>query len=66
MEETPNDGINNNNSCIPITFINPLKFCFSNKKSYYNPNSPNTNCKRIFLIEKLFFNGFLKIIGIQI
>ena len=26
---------------------------------------PVTNCKSIFLIEKLFFNGFLKIIGVQ-
>ena len=26
---------------------------------------PFTNCKSIFLIEKLFFNGFLKIIGVQ-
>ena len=25
-----------------------------------------TNCKRIFLNEKLFFNGFLKIFGVQI
>ena len=31
--------------------------------SYYNPNTPDTNCNSIFLIEKPVFNGFLKIIG---
>ena len=52
--------------CTPITFNNPLKVCFSNKKSYYNPNTPDTNCKSIFLFEKPGLNGFLKIIGVQI
>ena len=33
---------------------------------YYNPNTPETNCKRIFLIKNPFFNGFLKIIGARI
>ena len=33
--------------------------------SYYNPNTPDTICKSIFLIEKPAFNGFLKIIGAQ-
>ena len=28
--------------CIPITFNNPLRACFSNKKS--NPNAPDTDC----------------------
>ena len=54
---------------IPITFNNPLKVYFSNKKNTitsYNPNRPDTNCKSIFLIEKPGFNGFLKIIGVQI
>ena len=47
--------------CIPITFNNPLKVCFPNKKHpittqiYYN-----TNFKSIFLIQKIF-----KIIGVQ-
>ena len=43
--------------CIPITFNNPLKACFSNKNIYiyYNPNAPDTNCKSIFLNEKKKF-----------
>ena len=51
------------NCCIPITFNNPLKVYFFNKKYmyYYNPNTPDTNCKSIFLVER-----FLKIIGVQI
>ena len=32
---------------------------------FYNPNTPDTNCESIFLIEKQFFSGFLKIIGAQ-
>ena len=47
--------------CIPITFNNPLKEIY-----YYNPNTPDTNSKSIFLIEKQGFSGFLKIIGVQI
>ena len=43
-----------------IIFNNPLKVCFSN-----NPNKIDTNCKSIFLIGNLTFNGFLKIIGVQ-
>ena len=46
-----------------ITFDNKLKACFSNKISYYNPNTPDTNCTSIFLIENPVFKGFLKIIG---
>ena len=53
--------------CIPITFNNPKKFVFRNRKIYYNPNAPATNCKSIFLNEKKqVFSGFLKIIGAQI
>ena len=48
---------------ILITFNN-LKF-FEWEISYYNLNTPGTNSKSIFLIKKLVFNGFLKIIGVQ-
>ena len=45
----------------PITFNNPLKICFSNKKS-----TPQTQIViSIFLIEKPVFNEFLKIISAQ-
>ena len=33
--------------------------------SIYNPNTPNSNCKSLFLIEKPVFKGFLKVIGVQ-
>ena len=33
--------------------------------SYYNPNTPDTNSKSIFLIEKAFFNRFFRIISSQ-
>ena len=53
---------------IPTTFNNPLKVYIKSLKEiyYYNPNTPDTNCKSIFLIEKPGFNKFLKIIGVQI
>ena len=52
---------------IPITFNNPIKASFSNKKYPKKyPNTPDTNCKSMFLIEKPVFNGILKIIGAQI
>ena len=38
---------------------------FEKEIPFYNPNTPNTNCKSIFLIEKPVFNGSLKIIGTQ-
>ena len=34
--------------------------------SYYNPNTPDKNCKIKFLIENPGFNGFLEIICAQI
>ena len=37
-----------------------------NYKYYYNPNTPDTNFKSIFLFEKPGFNEFLKSIGVQI
>ena len=45
------------NFFIPITFYNPLKACFSNYKKLIKFS--------IFLIEKQFFNEFLKINGVQ-
>ena len=58
---------NKNIFCIRIIFNNPLKVCFSNKKdSITTQTSPTKNGKIIFLIEKPGFNGFLKIIGVQI
>ena len=57
--------ISQNTFCIPITFNNPLKICSNKKISYYNLNTPDTNCKSIFLNEKPVFNGYLKIIGAQ-
>ena len=41
-----------NNLCIPITFNNPLKASFLNKKY------PITNFKSIFLIKNRFFTDF--------
>ena len=29
--------------CVPITFNNPLKACFSNKKFFITINTPGTN-----------------------
>ena len=52
---------------IYLIFNYPLKINFPNKDpSYYNPNTPDANCKSINLIEKPGFNGFIKIIGTQI
>ena len=49
-------------SCIPITFNNPLKFCFTNKKySITTQTRPAQIVKLYFLLK----NGFLKIIGVQ-
>ena len=45
--------------CTPITFHNPLKDCFSNKKYLI------TIAISIFLIENPVLNGFLKIVSIQ-
>ena len=49
--------------CIPITFYNLLKSVFQKEISHYNPDTPDTNCKSIFLFEKLVFNNFLNMIG---
>ena len=35
--------------CKPITFNNPLKDCFWNKKYI---NEPDTNCKNIYFLKK--------------
>ena len=43
---------------IPITFNNTLK-------DYFFSNTPDTNCKSVFLIVKPVFNGFLKIFSAQ-
>ena len=52
--------------CIPITFNNPLIVCFSNKKYLITIQTPPTQfIISIFLIEKMGFNRFLKIIGAQ-
>ena len=51
--------------CIIINFNNPLKACFRIRNTYYNPNTPYTTVKSIFLIEKPVFSGFLKIICVQ-
>ena len=54
-----------NNLC---TFNNPLKDCFLIffEISYYNLNSPDTNCnKYISYKKKRFSNGFIKIIRAQ-
>ena len=48
--------------CIPITFNNPLKVCFSNNKYTITTQTLATkNCKSIFLIKKPGFNCFSKI-----
>ena len=45
--------MNEKNVYLPITFNNPSKVYFSNKKYLiYNQNKPDTNCKSIFLIKK--------------
>ena len=42
---------------MPITFNNPLKASKENKKyPIFNPYTPDTNCKSIFLIEKPVLN----------
>ena len=52
--------------CIPITFNNPIKACFSNKKYRITIQARLIQIvKIIFLIEKTSFNGFSKIIGPQ-
>ena len=52
--------------CISITFNNPLKVCFSNKKYLITIQTrPTQIVISIFLIEKPVFNRFLKIIGVQ-
>ena len=52
--------------CIPITFNNPLKACFSNKKYLITIQTrPTQIVISIFLIEKPGFIGFLKLIGVQ-
>ena len=53
--------------CIPITFNNPLKACFSNKKYLITVKTGQAQIVivHISLIEKPVFNGFLKIIGAQ-
>ena len=51
---------------IPITFNNPLKACFSNRKFILTIQTrPTQIVIGIFLIEKSGFNGFLKIIGVE-
>ena len=42
-----------------------MKTTVEKVKSFYNPNTTDTNCKGIFLIEKPVFNRFLKISGAQ-
>ena len=59
------DNLTYNIACIPMTFNNPLKACFSNKKYIFNPNAHDTNCKSIFLNKKKqVFSRFLNIIGV--
>ena len=38
---------------------------FEEEISYYNPNTLDTNCKSIILIEKPVFNGFSMIMSAQ-
>ena len=50
-----------------ITFNNPLKVCFSNKKyTITTKTRPSQIVKVYLLLKKPGFNGFLKIIGVQI
>ena len=49
---------------IPITFINQLAACFSNKKYIIRIQTrPTKIVISIFLFNNPVFNGFLKIIG---
>ena len=38
---------------------------FEKQISSYNPNTPDKNCEKMFLVEKPHINGFLKHIDIQ-
>ena len=49
-------------NCMPITFNNPLKVCFRIRNILLQSKQIR---KIIFLIKKLFFNGFLNIITAQ-
>ena len=52
--------------CISITFNNPLKVYFSNKKYLITIQTrPTPILKSIFLIENPFFYEILKVIGVQ-
>ena len=60
-------NLERNKVYIPITFNNPLKVCFKNKKNTITTQTRPTHIvKVLFLMEKSGFNGFLKIIGVQI
>ena len=50
---------------IPITFNNPLKVCFFNKKYPITIQTSPTKILKVYFLLKSFFNGFLKIIGAQ-
>jgi hypothetical protein len=51
---------------IQITFHNPIKTCFSNKKYAVAIQTRPTKIKNsIFLIDYLVLTGFLKVIGVQ-
>ena len=53
--------------CIPITLNNTLKVCLSNKKYTITTQSRPTQIVKVyFFIGKPGFNGFFKIIGVQI
>ena len=51
--------------CIPITFNNPYKAFFSNKK-YILQSKRTKHVKLYFLMKKQVFSRFLKVIGVQI
>ena len=51
---------------MPITFINPLKVCFSNKKyPIIIQTQPTQIVKEYFSLKKMVFDRFLKIIVAQ-
>ena len=52
--------------CLLITFNNPIKSCFSNKKYPITIQTRQTKIvNSLFLIKPLVLSGYQKIIGVQ-
>ena len=57
------DDQNKKGICIPITFNNPLKVSFSNKKYLFTIQTRTTQIVKVFfLLKTVFFTDFLKLL----